>query len=205
MKTQTPTADIAAPFNSSSPSTVQNGTLTTAEAREPNAPIAQRELQNLAAQLNRHQGAIPVETLEAYVSNLHITLPDIFDLLQFDPARYTRTRIYHSEACEVLLFVWLPGQRSRIHDHSGSACAVRVVSGHVTETRYEQFNGEVHPAGTTVLPEGSVTCSFDDDIHRVSNEDDAGRILVTLHAYSPPLSQFRVYEETTTSCTDKSL
>ena len=152
-------------------------------------------LRKLAVQLDQHHSGIPLETLERYVKALDLTLPEVFDLLQFDRTKYTRTQVYRSAYCEVLLFVWLPGQHSSIHDHAGSSCVVRVISGHATETRFELAAGRLLRDTTSDFAEGSVTSSFDEDIHRVSNEDQAGRPLVTLHAYSPPLSTFRVYDD----------
>jgi cysteine dioxygenase len=169
--------------------------LSTSESKSPAGPIKVEALRKLATQLDKHNAGIPLETLERYIQSVDLKLPEVFDLLQFDRTKYTRTQVYRSDSVEALLFVWLPGQQSSIHDHAGSACVVKVLSGRATETRFDVAGGRLHRDATSDFAEGSVTSSFDEDIHRVSNEDDAGRPLVTLHAYSPPLSTFRVYDD----------
>ena len=44
------------------------------------------------------------------------------------------------------------------------------------------------------ITEGSVTVSMDNDIHQISNLQADDKPLVTLHVYSPPLSQFHLYQ-----------
>lgn len=107
---------------------------------------------------------------------------------------YGRTCIVEESDFSIFVMIWTPGQLTPIHDHRGSACAVRVVSGVASELVFESA-----PCGTLVphalnraLP-GSVVYSFDADIHQVGNLEAAGD-LVTIHCYSPPLTQMRWYE-----------
>jgi cysteine dioxygenase len=89
---------------------------------------------------------------------------------------------------------WKNGQRSPIHDHSGSACVVRVLQGKLTETLFEFApNGHVKASFSRDFAEGSIFGSEDTDLHQVSNlqADDAD--LVTLHVYAPPLIAMNTY------------
>ena len=55
-------------------------------------------------------------------------------------------------------------------------------------------NGHMLTAQSTHFQEGSVTVSKDNDIHQISNLQAGDEPLITLHVYSPPLSQFHLYQ-----------
>jgi cysteine dioxygenase len=142
---------------------------------------------------------IDLDTLLGAVGALDVTPESLGDAIHIDTERYVRTLVFESAHVAVFVMAWLPGQRSPIHDHAGSACAVRVVSGHAIEQKFEPNpDGTVSPAGAPYPVEaGSVTGSFDNDIHTFGNAVDAPAsprdILVTIHAYSPPLAPTRKY------------
>jgi cysteine dioxygenase len=107
---------------------------------------------------------------------------------------YRRNLVKASRHYNLLVLCWKNGQRSPIHDHKGSSCAVRVLRGAMTETLFEFApNGLVVPILSRDMPAGSVVGSADTDMHQVSNlqADDAD--LVTLHVYSPPLLVMGTY------------
>jgi len=144
--------------------------------------------------------AIPVQQLEALVGSWPITAEQLGDAIQIDDGAYVRTLVFERAHVEVLVMAWLPGQRSPIHDHGGSACAVRVVSGAALERLYEKRDdGRVVATGERRLTIGGVTSSFDDDIHSFGNAAEGPAsprdILVTIHVYSPPLRPTRKYVE----------
>jgi cysteine dioxygenase len=91
---------------------------------------------------------------------------------------------------------WLSGQFTAIHDHRGSVCGVRVLTGTVTEIRYNHGpNSYLYPVGSSALHAGELSVAIDDDIHQVGNmEKDSG--LVTLHLYTPPMSKGMKYYDT---------
>jgi cysteine dioxygenase len=100
--------------------------------------------------------------------------------------------VYHA-----LVLCWRAGQRSPIHDHRGSSCGVRVIEGVATETGFERTSeGLIYPTHTRSLETGAVCGSYDDGIHQVSNLQPAGRNLITLHIYSPPLLRMGMYSLT---------
>jgi cysteine dioxygenase len=91
-------------------------------------------------------------------------------------------------AYHALVLCWRSGQRSPIHDHRSSACAVRVLEGDATEIIFHMTEeGHVFPSKTRKLSEGFICATEDLDIHQLSNLQPHNRDLITLHIYSPPL------------------
>ena len=158
-------------------------------------------LKPLFSALDRRAEAVPMEDLKRMLASFELTGESLGDAIQIDSAAYVRTLVYRSEWAEVFVMAWLPGQRSPIHDHAGSACAVRVVSGAAVEQVFERNDdGTVSPHGAIrrFVP-GGVTGSFDADIHTLGNAAAAPApprdILVTIHVYSPPLKPTGRYVE----------
>jgi cysteine dioxygenase len=85
-----------------------------------------------------------------------------------------------------LVLCWRPGQASPIHDHLGSACALRVIQGTGTETRFHRrADGTLVEGGTHTYECHRVCGTYDADIH-------------TLHIYTPPMRQYRIYARDST-------
>lgn len=152
----------------------------------------------LAQQLERHRGPVPVVELRSLIEELTLSLDDVRPYLLLDPDTYSRNAVLRRDGFEILIFCWQSGQKSPIHDHSGSACGVRVISGTATEIVFERIGSDSDlvrpiPGRTSELRTGEVTASFDADIHEVSNNDPDGELLVTLHVYSPPLPVMNIY------------
>lgn len=104
-----------------------------------------------------------------------------------DPERY-RQHVLHSEedgSFSVVALVWLPGQRTSIHDHV-SWCVTGVHQGQEAERRYQLVpDGAIARLTATedvVNPQGSV-CGFapPGDIHRVQN--GCGSTAISIHVY----------------------
>ena len=124
-----------------------------------------------------------------------------------DPERY-RQHLLHAESdgsFSLVALVWLPGQRTAIHDHV-SWCVTGVHQGEEHERRYRLLPADAasgapaHLVATedVVNPEGSV-CGFapPGDIHRVWNGCETTAI--SLHIYGADISRLgtsvrRVYE-----------
>lgn len=125
---------------------------------------------------------------------------------QGDPERY-RQHLLHAESdgsFSIVALVWLPGQRTSIHDHV-SWCVTGVHQGEEHERRYRLLPAE-GPGGTARLtatedvvnPTGAV-CGFapPGDIHRVWN--GCTEKAISLHIYGADISRLgssvrRVYE-----------
>ena len=90
----------------------------------------------------------------------------------------------------------MPGHASRVHDHGGSASAVRVLHGELTESAFS-----VDAAGRAVrrsdvrFAAGAVTAGEGADVHKLANQAVDGTPLVTLHVYAPGLTAMRYFEE----------
>lgn len=98
-------------------------------------------------------------------------------------------RLSLTEDHEVWLISWLPGQSTGFHDHGGARGAFTVALGEV-----EEFSLTGTDRGLTVrrLVTGGERAFGPEYLHDVRNTS-AGPA-VTIHAYSPPLSEISRYE-----------
>jgi uncharacterized NAD(P)/FAD-binding protein YdhS len=137
--------------------------------------------------------------MTATLAGLDVERFDVEGLLRFGEEGYRRVSIRRTDRYEALLICWRSGQRSPIHNHTGSACVARVLAGRATETLFQRSAlGVLFPARSRIIPGGSLMSCGGDGVHQVANLEPAGRDLVTLHVYSPPLSGYRRFsiEET---------
>jgi len=126
-----------------------------------------------------------------------------------DPNKsYTRNLIATDhETFTLLLLCWTPGHASPVHDHPCDGCWLRVLRGSVREIRY------AIAATTATSSEGdesdqdvkSMVCTRDETYHKgvVFITDSQGyhkienpsstELAVSLHLYSPPFQQCRVW------------
>lgn len=125
----------------------------------------------------------------------------------WDPQKYTRNLIAtDNRTFTLMLLCWDKGQQSPIHDHAGSECWMRIVSGTAIEELYHPPQAEDIPLDLVhrkVHTEGSV-CFINDGVglHRITNGSQ-DHPLVTLHCYSPPFDCCQAFLGTTgcpTSC-----
>jgi cysteine dioxygenase len=153
------------------------------------------DLRGLLDALDTHDGPVPLDVLLGYLRATSVSRAELQEFLRFAADHYTRNPVRVRSAYEVLVLCWSSGQRSPIHDHHGSSCAVRVVEGAATEVRYTRDDGGVLcPAAPQRMTRGAVTGSADADMHAVANLEPPGTDLITLHIYSPPLRDMRVFE-----------
>jgi cysteine dioxygenase len=118
-------------------------------------------------------------------------------LVRFDPAGYSRRVLARTGACELLLICWLPGQRSRVHDHGGSSGASWVVRGQLEETRFTWGGDRLLPATRVGAREGDVLLERPETIHRIHNASRHGA--VSLHLYAPPMVGMTGYDASVVS------
>ena len=106
---------------------------------------------------------------------------------------YQRNVIKRTEHYELVAICWKPGQITPIHDHKGSDCAFIILEGTSTERTFEIDDSgmAVHTSTRHYMP-GEVCAADEPDIHQVVNEQSVE--LVNLHVYTPPLSDFTIYE-----------
>lgn len=116
--------------------------------------------------------------------------PDLLteDQRRADPDRYAQHVLYvHPEkAYSVVSLVWLPGQRTPIHDHV-CWCVTGVLEGREEETRYVLHDGasglELAVSGYAMNEVGDVSRLVppDENIHEVANASDG--VAISLHVY----------------------
>jgi cysteine dioxygenase len=139
----------------------------------------------------------PLEELTRRLARLQDDCTELTPFLRFSDRGYTRNLVRAGPWYHLLVLCWKNGQRSPIHDHTGSSCGVRVLRGVMTETLFEfAANSHIKAVCSRDLPAGGVCGSQDDDIHQVSNLQPGTADLVTLHVYSPPLLWMGTYSLT---------
>jgi cysteine dioxygenase len=161
-------------------------------------PATKITFAELFDELDRYSGRVPVDLLVARLECLELDWTQIDPFVRFSSDTYRRNLIHAGPAYHALILCWRSGQRSPIHDHRGSSCAVRVLLGTCTETLFERAPGvHIFPTTTQQLTTGSCCGSQDADIHQISNLE-ATENLITLHIYSPPLLTMGQYSLTST-------
>jgi cysteine dioxygenase len=144
--------------------------------------------------LDPYTGRIPLAVLKDWLDRTDLTLDLVRPFLRFSPDHYVRNLMYAGPGYQALVLCWRSGQRSPIHDHTGSSCAVKVISGVATETVFDRAaNGLLYAVKSRQLTVGECCASQDDDVHQMSNLQPEGTDLITLHIYSPPLLYMNMY------------
>ena len=93
-------------------------------------------------------------------------------------------RMYHSPDYDIWVISWLPGQSTGFHDHGGSSGALLVATGTLEEHRPGDPTRVIHPDSPFAFGP-----DYTHDIRNVSLAP-----AVSIHAYSPPLSEMNEYE-----------
>ncbi len=156
-----------------------------------------KKMQALFDYLDGLTGRADEKTLGTLLSELDVTVADLDDFARFDEHQYSRNLIRGSKHYQALLLCWRSGHRTPIHNHPGAVGGIRVLQGIATETPFEFApNGLVKPTCSRDLGTGGVTTLEDPYIHQVSNLQETGKDLITLHVYSPPLPRMDTYSLT---------
>jgi cysteine dioxygenase len=134
-----------------------------------------------------------VTDLRRFISNLKVGRAELEPHIQFTNERYARNLVYKCDDFECLVLCWQPGQRSPIHDHANSICAVYTVDGQLSADNYRKMaNGHIRADYSEDFKPGSVLSIQTTEIHQVSNlHDSAG--LISLHFYLGPLQNSFLY------------
>ena len=150
----------------------------------------------------------------SFYRSASLTEDDWTRYAHFDPTRpYTRNLIATDhETFTLLLLCWNPDCESKIHDHPCDGCWMQVLQGQVNECRYEYPHQDTGTAVTSRMNENGVNgveklrCIADETfvggqlafikdsigLHKVGNPS-AVTPAVTLHLYSPPFQDCRVW------------
>jgi len=131
--------------------------------------------------------------LRRFISGLHPEREEIERYLHFTDDRYARNLVYKCENFECLVLCWKPGQRSPIHDHANSICAVYTLDGVLSADNYRKTaNGHIRADYSEDFRPGSILTIQTTEIHQVSNLQDSTD-LVSLHFYVGPLDNSFLY------------
>ena len=165
--------------------------------------VANCKLGNIFSHWDCRGGPIPLDELRGNLGRLSLDREDFPGYVIFSDRSYQRVIIRRGPSYEALILCWRSGQRSPIHDHSGSACVVYVIEGTATETIFEPSPcGRLVPTLSRTAPAGSISACHDSDIHQMANLEPAGCDLITLHVYSPPLAGMQLYSVGDTTLAD---
>jgi predicted metal-dependent enzyme (double-stranded beta helix superfamily) len=111
--------------------------------------------------------------------------------VRFDPSRRHWARLASPPDVDLWLLTWLPSQATDLHDHGSSAAAVVVLQGQLTELAAAADGGLSTATLEAGVPHGIAVGA----VHEIHNAgpDPA----VSLHAYSPRLTEMTVWRTTT--------
>jgi hypothetical protein len=140
-----------------------------------------RELEDLAAAAGPRGPVECAALAEAAAARL-----DPASFLRDDEHQRVYEPLWRDEHSEGWLLSWWKPRDTGYHDHDGSAGAVHVISGRVTEE-------PLVLSGAAQVTEYATGASFSftgDRIHRMHHDAEA----VTIHVYSPPLKRLGSYE-----------
>jgi hypothetical protein len=108
------------------------------------------------------------------------------DHVAFSPGGRHYVSLHRDGHVDVWLLCWTYDSDTGWHDHDGSAGAVNVVSGALTESNPRIGGAHVE----VVMPAGTTFAFGPDHIHRLTG---AAERSVSIHAYSPPLERMGQY------------
>jgi cysteine dioxygenase len=189
--------DISSDYNQCmTPVAASTQSRTPSPASTDHASAADRfpKLGSLLRYLDSLSARADLAVLRTLLGELRIARADLTAACHFCEEHYQRNTIKESPWYELVCLCWRSGQRTPIHDHRGSSCAFRVIDGTAMESRFElTASGLLRSTGSQDLTPGFICASHDADIHQVLNAQPAGRDVITLHIYSPPLRSFRKY------------
>ena len=110
--------------------------------------------------------------------------------------RYTRNVVAVDERFVALCLTWDAGQASKIHDHAGSSCFVKLLSGDLEEQKYAPrwLDGTWRKLGNAEAVATGQATYMDDSrgLHRISNPS-AEVPAVSLHIYAPGFEECGIY------------
>src|ERR1700744_4471342 len=106
------------------------------------------------------------------------------DRVRLSAERRWYERVYQGTDYDIWVISWLPGQSTGFHDHGESSGAFVVTTGILEEHRPGEQTLVIHPGKSRAFGPNYA--------HDVRNDSLAPA--VSIHAYSPPLSEMNKYE-----------
>jgi uncharacterized NAD(P)/FAD-binding protein YdhS/predicted metal-dependent enzyme (double-stranded beta helix superfamily) len=156
------------------------------------SPDLTDNLSTLVAELEALAGRMTGDAVTHVLARSGLQIDDVRAFIAPTPDGYSRRRVIRTEAFELLVMTWLPGQGSGAHDHAGSVSAFKILCGTANETRFEQTaDSLVEPTETHEWGAGEVGVDAGETIHAVRNDCSLNELLVSIHVYSPPIAELR--------------
>ena len=115
-----------------------------------------------------------------------------YPFIRYDQAERWHQRLYRDRRVDVWLLSWLPSQATQLHDHGGSAGALTVINGCLTELVYRSGGRPAERLSEVSRTAGDGVGFGPHYVHDVRNLSDEPA--VSVHAYSPPLTRMSLYE-----------
>ncbi|MBV9761814.1 MAG: FAD/NAD(P)-binding protein [Acidobacteriaceae bacterium] len=148
----------------------------------------------LIGELDKRSGLLDERIVRELLEAAHLDVREVTPYVERRADSYARRCVARRENYEILVLTWSASQGSVAHDHSGSLCGLKVIEGELTEQLFsESADGRVR--STTHSRVGAEQILVDPGVvvHSLMNDSSAGKVLVTVHIYSPPLPEVRRY------------
>ncbi len=153
-------------------------------------------LSNTIEELKHTAKELRLPDLRRLISNLKPDRGEIDPYIHFSDERYSRNLVYKTDDFECLVLCWKPGQRSPIHDHANSICAVYTLDGLLSADNYRKTaNGYIRADYSDDFKPGDILTIQTTEIHQVSNLQNSSE-LISVHFYLGPLEGSYLYSVT---------
>ena len=142
-----------------------------------------------------HSKALRHLQLKTLFDRTELSQDDLSKYIFWDPSLpYSRNRIATDDKhYELLVLCWNPKRESRIHNHPGDGCYVKIISGSVRETVYDVSDNAAPAFRSESILQPASVCYMDDSLglHRLGNPSKSEGA-ITLHLYTPPVARCKV-------------
>jgi rhodanese-related sulfurtransferase len=145
--------------------------------------VQEADSASIAAE-NRSGAVLRTPEELANIVSLFASSDGLMDKVRLRAERRWYERLYQGRSHDIWVISWLPGQSTGFHDHGGSSGAFVVATGILEEHLPGEQARVIRPGNPRAFgPE------YEHDVRNVSLAP-----AVSVHAYSPPLSEMNEYE-----------
>lgn len=136
---------------------------------------------------------LSLSELQKELESLTVTLNEVSPFISApDSLPYGRNVIFRSDFLEVLVLCFPTQSKTAIHNHGQSIGCGKVICGELTEFSYRlNKEGVLGKLSKTKVGEKNSFLIPEQHIHSMANNSEEE--LVTLHIYSPPLSDVQYF------------
>ncbi len=152
----------------------------------------------LVSELDARHELVDETTARRLLEQANLTQRELAPFVEQRSDTYAQHTVVRRETYELMVVTWGPGQESAAHDHPGSLCGLKVVQGTLTEKIYASGpDGQVRLMTVFDVSAGNITIDSGATVRGLANTSASGPPTVTVHLYSPPLSEARHYSVAT--------